>query len=146
MSSYSGPCPYCGAAVVFRDSSTFIYHGRDFGPVWVCSRYPACDAFVGCHPGTQTPLGRLANSELRYWKKRARGARPAVAGALAAARRQKKAAHRGAAYNFLRQQMGLSAEECHIGMFSVEQCKTVVELCGPYCQKIAAGQDPGRYE
>ncbi|WP_088258626.1 zinc-finger-containing protein [Fimbriiglobus ruber] len=33
--------------------------------VLACERYPTCDAYVGCHPGTETPLGRLANKELR---------------------------------------------------------------------------------
>ena len=31
-------------------------------------------AYVGVHKGTDKPLGRLANAELRYWKKRAHAA------------------------------------------------------------------------
>ena len=50
----------------------FIYHkksGRKKNEyVWVCSNYPKCDAYVGCHEGTTLPLGRPANARLRTLK------------------------------------------------------------------------------
>lgn len=63
-------CPYCGAEVVLKDA-TYIYHisqAKSWGKVWVCSNYPKCDAYVGCHKGTSIPLGRLANERLRTLK------------------------------------------------------------------------------
>lgn len=140
------PCPYCEAPVTFRSSSAFIYSGKDYGPVYACSRYPSCDAFVGCHPGTKTALGRLANPELRYWKKRAHAALDPLWQDRWRRRGGKKAVHRGAAYGFLREKMGLTAEECHVGMFDVASCQRVVELCAPYCRRIAAGEIVERFE
>ena len=62
---FAKKCPYCGANVVLRDSH-FVYHNnKNYGKMWVCSNFPQCDSYVGCHPGTDIPLGRLADSVLR---------------------------------------------------------------------------------
>ena len=61
-------CPYCGSNVS-RVDSTQIY-GRSYGLVYLCDRYPACDAYVGCHPDG-TPKGSLANRRLRAFRKTA---------------------------------------------------------------------------
>src|ERR1700677_2903088 len=58
-------CPYCGGTSIFLNSSAKIYGGRDYGPVWYCDKD---QAWVGCHRGTMSPLGRLANAELRKLK------------------------------------------------------------------------------
>ena len=59
------PCPYCDGVIEFLSSSESIYHGRDYGPVYICK---PCQAWVGCHRGTIKPLGRLADKELRRAK------------------------------------------------------------------------------
>jgi hypothetical protein len=41
----------------------------------------------------------------------------------------KQAMARGGRYKKLAEAMGMSMKECHIGMFDVEQCKRVVEIC-----------------
>ena len=58
-------CPYCRKPAKFMESSALIYHGRNYGPVYACM---PCGAWVGCHPNTTRPLGRLANAELREMK------------------------------------------------------------------------------
>lgn len=63
-------CPYCKDIATLR-SSKEVYGGRDFGNMFICNNYPSCDAYVGVHLGSNKPLGRLANAELRSWKKRA---------------------------------------------------------------------------
>lgn len=63
-------CDYCGNPADFVDSSV-VYHGRSFGMIYLC---PNCGAYVGVHKGSDKPLGRLANSELRNWKKAAHAA------------------------------------------------------------------------
>ena len=53
-----GKCPYCGAEVELK-SAYEVYHtvnSRDWGNLWVCSNYPRCDAYVGCHKNTDIPL------------------------------------------------------------------------------------------
>jgi hypothetical protein len=36
---------------------------------------------------------------------------------------------RGGRYKKLAELMGISKKECHIGMFDVDQCRRVVEIC-----------------
>lgn len=109
-------CPYCGAEAVWRDSS--VVYGQDYGKVWICSNYPACDAYVGCHGGTKTPLGRMANAELRAWKKKAHAAFDPLW--------QRGRMDRSEAYGWLAAELALPSAECHIGMFDIEMCERVI--------------------
>ena len=65
---FTKKCPYCGAPVLLKDSNYVYHNNKNYGKMWVCSNYPECDAYVGCHPGTTIPLGRLADSALRKAK------------------------------------------------------------------------------
>ena len=111
-------CPYCGKQAELKDSA-IVYNGKSYGPVYVCPGYPACDSYVGVHKGTDKPLGRMADRELRKWKKDAhfwfdnswRDKRP-----------------RDAAYQELAQVIGVPTDQAHIGMFDVDQCKKVVNF------------------
>jgi hypothetical protein len=47
-----------------------------------------------------------------------------------------KSRARGSAYKWLREQLGISREECHIGRFDLETCHKVVELCLPAYRRI----------
>ena len=113
-------CPYCQAPAEIRDSA-IVYNGRSYGPIWLCSNYPRCDAYVGTHPGTEKPLGRLANPELREWKKRAHSMFDPIW--------KNGSMKRPQAYKWLSDKMGIPRDECHIGMFDIDQCREVVELC-----------------
>ena len=113
-------CPYCGKPALLKNSRV-IYKGRDYGMVWICPDYPACDAYVGCHKDTNKPLGRLANAELR----RAKNAAHAAFDPLWKSREMSR---RGA-YRWLAEQLRIDAQNCHIGMFDVAQCRRVVEIC-----------------
>ena len=60
-----GRCPYCGAPVVMR-SADGVYKENGAGTMlYICSRYPICDAYVRILPGTKTPVGSLADGHLR---------------------------------------------------------------------------------
>lgn len=108
-------CPYCGNQAVFTDSSE-VYGGRSYGMIYLCR---PCKAYVGVHKGTDAPLGRLADSELRTWKIRAH----AVFDPLW----KSKQMTRGGAYRHLQSLLGLKKNECHIGKFDVKTCKRAVE-------------------
>lgn len=117
-------CPYCGAEVELRDA-TYVYPNHSkahkWGKMWVCSRFPECDAYVGCHKGTTIPLGRLANEKLRTFKKEAhRQFDPIWRSGLLS---------RQEAYKWLAEMLNIPMEECHIGMFDVKMCQKVIELC-----------------
>ena len=60
-------CPYCHVPAQLRPaSSIYGIHTKDrAAKLYVCSRYPACDAYVQAHKATGLPMGTLANKELR---------------------------------------------------------------------------------
>lgn len=125
-------CNYCGDSAQFLATSEQVYDGRNFGPVWACLK---CEAWVGVHPGTKKPLGRLANSDLRQAKRRAHSvfdplwmhAREAYDDKVHSRRLVIRIA-RSRAYLWLAEQLGIPVEDCHIGMFDVAQCRRVVEV------------------
>lgn len=120
-------CRYCSSAArLVRVGEMGYPYQRDYGPVWVCT---PCAAWVGCHPGTDKPLGGLANAELRQWKVKAHAAfDPLWQGKM---RRDKcsKGKARRAGYVWLAGQMGIDVKLCHIGYMSIEECRRVVEIC-----------------
>ena len=105
-------------------SSAVVYGGRHYGMIYLCRD---CKAWVGCHKGTENPLGRLADAELRDWKKKAHAAfDPLWQEKINDGMERKKA--RNLAYGWLATMLSIPREACHIGMFDVEMCKRVVEL------------------
>ncbi len=134
MSSRCIPCDYCGG-IAELVTGRAVYPLRS--DLWnkMFYRCAPCDAWVGCHPGTVRPLGRLANAELRRWK----GLAHAIFDPLWRRKMQKekcrKADARGKAYQWLAAQMEIEPELCHIGMFDVEKCRQVVRICEPYSRK-----------
>ena len=111
-------CPYCGKQAEYMDSK-IIYHGRSYGMIYICR---PCDAYVGVHKGTDQPLGRLANRELRRWRNRAH----AMFDPLWQKGRFRR--RRNDAYAWLAEKMGLPKEETHIAMFDIPQCKQVIQI------------------
>lgn len=110
-------CPYCGQKAEYVDSAEI--YGKSYGMVYLCR---PCDAYVGVHNGTDTPLGRLANRDLRRWRNRAHAAFDPLWQQGRYRRR------RNDAYAWLAGKMGLTKEETHIAMFDVEQCKQVIQI------------------
>jgi hypothetical protein len=116
-----------------------VYGGVSYGMIYYCR---ACDAWVGVHKGTKNPLGKLANKELRQWKKRAHAVFDPLWQRKLAKRRAeqgpdyKKAWARGSGYKWLSEKLGIPQPLCHIGMFDVETCKRVVALCEPYTGRL----------
>lgn len=111
-------CDYCGRKAEFVDSK--VIYGRSYGMIYLCRN---CMAYVGVHQGTSKPLGRLANAQLRYWKKQAH----AAFDPLWQYGRFKHC--RNAAYAWLADQMHTPIDKTHIGMFDVGQCKQVIAIC-----------------
>ncbi len=139
MSKHKRPkltCAYCGKTAKLSMSSAHRYHGRDYGPIWECD---PCEAWVGCHPGTTKPLGRLANKELRLAKIAAHDAFDGLWRRKVQKEKCSKSHARSKGYAWLAAQLGISPQQCHIGMFDVAMCRRVVEVCrNPQPQKVAA--------
>jgi len=112
-------CPYCGAVSQLVDGSVIYPHRPDLREkqFYLCK---PCDAYVGCHPGTTRPLGRLADAKLRAAKKAAHANfdRLWKSGEMG----------RSVAYAKLSKLMSIPADQTHIGMFNVEQCFQVIKL------------------
>lgn len=110
-------CDYCGENAEKVSGKEIYPHRPDlFHKVFY--RCEPCDAYVGCHPGGDNPLGRLANSELRAAKMRAHRWFDPIWRNGSMTRKE--------AYKSLSEHMGIPAAECHIGMFDIEQCKQVM--------------------
>lgn len=113
-------CPYCHQPSK-RVSGADIYPHRPDLAHKVFYQCAPCDAYVGCHPNTTVPLGRLANAELRAAKMKAHAAFDPIW--------QSKRKTRTEAYDWLSKKLGIVRQYCHIGMFNVEQCELVVVAC-----------------
>lgn len=108
--------------------------------IWFCS---PCQAWVGCHDGTEKPLGRLANAELRQAKIQAHAAFDPLW--------QRGGMSRREAYGLLSAKMGIPREDTHIGMFDLEQCRKVIEVLREHQRPTeavfqhAVAQDPAKW-
>lgn len=111
-------CPYCFGKVHRVDGTVIYPHRSDLADksFWLCRK---CWAYVGCHPGTVRPLGRLANTELRKWKQAAHAAFDPLW-------RDGKLTRKDA-YRRLSELLGIPEDDTHIGMFDVHDCKRVIE-------------------
>jgi ssDNA-binding Zn-finger/Zn-ribbon topoisomerase 1 len=109
-------CPECGAPMHLRYSRK---HQRSF---YGCTRWPACSGTHGAHddgrpkgvPGdAATRNARMRAHDVfdQLWKPRGRG----------------RMSRRGA-YRWMRQAMGLTPAEAHIGNFNTTQCEQLVQL------------------
>lgn len=111
-------CDYCGEPAELADDS--LIYGKSYGhKIWICCR---CGAYVGCHRGTDKPLGRLANDQLRQYKKAAHNAFDPLwkSGRFINRRRD--------AYAWMAKAMGIPPEKAHIGMFDVPDCKKLIQI------------------
>lgn len=120
-------CRYCeqSAQLVRYGDAEYPYRG-DYGPLWACV---PCAAWVGCHPGTETPLGRLADAELRAAKQAAHAAFDPIWRRQIAAEGCTKSHARKAAFTWLAEQLGQPVKKTHIGFMDLEECRRVVEIC-----------------
>lgn len=113
-------CPYCGTVAQLVTGEAIYPRRPDLWAkrFWSC---PPCKAYVGCHPGTTTPLGRLADATLRSAKQ--------AAHALFDPLWQRGEMTREKAYAWLARELGIPGKDCHIGMFDVDTCVRVIEVC-----------------
>jgi hypothetical protein len=113
-------CPYCN-----KESKKVS--GKKIYPylpkLWHKTYYECspCGTYVGCHPGTERPLGVPANKDLRTIRIRAHS----VFDTLWQSGKMK----RGQAYCWLERELKLEPGDCHIGLFSFDQCVKAIELC-----------------
>lgn len=112
-------CPYCNAVAKLVTGKVIYPHRPDLfrKKIWQCA---PCDAIVGCHGTSDTPLGRLANAPLRHKKQAAHAAFDPIW--------KSGARKRGGAYGWLADQLGIAHKDCHIGEFDEATCERVVQI------------------
>ena len=112
-------CDYCNRKAALVNGAIVYPHRPDLASsqFWYCAD---CSAWVGVHPGTTKPLGRLATAKLRQLKSMAHAAFDPIW--------KSKRMKRGQAYAWLAKEMGLPRELTHIGMFDEDQCAQVAKL------------------
>ena len=114
-------CPYCNNPTEFVDGKEIYGLNTNFGMFYRCK---SCKAHVGVNRGTTKALGRLANKELRKWKMKAHEELDQL---WKGAKNETNA--RSKTYKWLSNEMNIDPEFTHIGMFDIEECKKVIELC-----------------
>ena len=110
-------CRYCGNPVVFT-SNAEVY-GKEYGngKCYLCRN---CGAYVGVHTGTCTPLGTMANDNLRMWRKFAHTEFDRLW------KGPDRVTTRGNAYSKLAESLGLRKCDTHIALFEMEQCQQTI--------------------
>lgn len=115
-------CPYCGSLATLRPASAI--HGlSDISAgtyLYVCRRWPACDAYVTADRRTKQPLGTLANGDLRHKRILAHHALHSVQAQLGMSRDQ--------SYRWLQTQMGLPGDQVHIAKCGDYRCEQIIRI------------------
>lgn len=128
---YTGKlCPYCFKKTVYVDSSEV--YDVSHGMIYLCR---PCKAWVGVHEGTNTALGRVANVELRSYKKEAHFYFDQL-WQVKITKGFTKGDARTKAYSWLSNELVIPRQNTHIGWFDIDMCKKVVEICKPFALKI----------
>jgi hypothetical protein len=119
-------CRYCGGVIrlvparsIYGDAAKRL--GLEHEKIYQCQN---CNARVGCHKGTNRPLGNVANEVLRLKRMETHQVFDAFWSSHGMSRTQ--------GYKWLASQMNLSETRTHIGGFEMDQCQQVIDLCRKY--------------
>jgi hypothetical protein len=117
---------HCGACAVLRPAS--VVHGEKAIEeyLFVCSRYPECDSYVGVHKNSLKPLGTLAGKELRGKRIEAHKAFNQLwkSGMM----------EKWQAYKWMEAKFGLNSRQAHIAKFSGYMCDELIAISGQAIQ------------
>ncbi len=115
-------CPYCGAKATLRPSSAVYGNAaKTDGYLYVCDRYPKCDAYVSAHQKSRLPMGTLANGDLRHKRMEAHKAFNWMWDSGLMSKRQ--------AYRWMQAKLGLPEEQAHIAKFGEYMCDQLIAIC-----------------
>jgi hypothetical protein len=117
-------CDACGNAPVTLTTNRQVYGEAAIDPEESIYRCSVCRASVGCHAGTTTPLGVMADSKTRALRVQAHAAFDPLwrNGPLT----------RKKAYNLLAYTMRIDQHACHIALLTVEQLRLVIKFGREY--------------
>lgn len=110
-------CPYCKKQAVWCENKAI--YGKNYGRSFMCYYCKPCNAYVGCHNNSRTPLGTIANAELRELRKKAHAEFDPIW-------RNRSQKNRGKLYAEISRHFG---KDIHIGESDVEMCKKILAWC-----------------
>lgn len=115
------PIPQCDAQVICADcgSPMQLRRGRH-GLFWGCTRWPKCKGVHSAHQETGAPLGIPADRPTIEMRKKAHASFDRIW--------KQGLQLRAECYRWLRRELGMSKDDCHIGKFTQAQCANVIEL------------------
>ena len=119
LGTKSGCCPYCGSTVSLRSADGIYKENAAGAKLYVCSRYPDCDAYVRAVPGTNTPIGSMANGSLRALRSEAHKHFDLLF--------QTGLMTRNEAYIWLAAKLQAPLSKAHIGHLGEYYCRQVIE-------------------
>ena len=132
-------CPYCSQSpqLVSGDKIYPRLPGLHHKYFYLCED---CDAYVGCYPDTQHPLGLVANRELRQCRHKAHEEFDRIWENGFLTRRD--------AYEWLRIRLGLPSHKCHIGQFNLAEAQTTIDESQNFIREFirAHGMNPSTTE
>ena len=116
--NYAPRCPYCGSTTVYRSATGIYADNPDNVMLYVCKRYPVCDAYIRTQKGTAIPIGVMANGKLRALRTDAHK--------LFDQLYLKHYMSKNTAYAWLSSILGIPYKKAHIGLLSEMQCELVI--------------------
>ncbi len=113
-------CDYCGNEAVLVTGEKIYPNIKDLAShfFWECE---SCNAYIGCHLGTDVPFGGLANKELRLKRRDAHVALDYIW--------KESYMTRHKTYGWLAGELNIPFDDCHIGMFDIPKCEKTILLC-----------------
>jgi len=112
-------CPYCKGEVVLTENDAL--YGRKIYKNNNCNIYLcfACMASIGTHMDGITPLGTMADKELKTLRKQAHDLFDPF---------WNSKAQRDALYKWLAKRLGIKPEDCHFGHFDKECVRRAIAI------------------
>lgn len=110
-------CEYCGHEVVLTSNAEIYGSPYGNGKCYLCRN---CRASVGVHPDLVTPLGRLANKELKKLKMKVHS--------LFDPYWKNESMKRAECYLHLSNKLGIALQECHFGWFGNDMLLKVISI------------------
>lgn len=112
-------CPYCGKPARLMPAAGILPPTSKITHVYACSGYPKCDAYVCVHPGTNIPMGTLANPALRQLRQAAHYHFDKLHSTGLMTKTD--------AYAWLADRVFMPRSQAHIGNFSEYYCQLVID-------------------
>lgn len=141
-------CPYCGQPAELLDGATvdrlFVRSKRrSDSMVWACV---LCDACVGCHGGSDMPLGTLADRATRVARVRAHKAFDSLWSPGAAPDGRPPPMTRGGAYDWMAMTLGIDPCLAHIAALDRYQCDDLCDSASELWSMAGGGGGGGGVE